>query len=47
MTVRLSNGPLFASRYMRMMYASTLLLISFVITVLLNQAAPDIVYKAF
>jgi alginate O-acetyltransferase complex protein AlgI len=47
LAISLSGGPLFTHRYLRMMYASTLVLVSFVITVLLNQAAPDIVYKAF
>jgi alginate O-acetyltransferase complex protein AlgI len=42
-----AGGPLFTHRYLRMMYASTLALLAFAITVLLNQAAPDIVYKAF
>ena len=35
------------SRYARVVYASALGLAAFVISVLLNQAAPDIVYKAF
>jgi alginate O-acetyltransferase complex protein AlgI len=47
LAVSLCGGPLFTHRYLRTMYVSTLVLVSFVITVLLNQAAPDIVYKAF
>jgi D-alanyl-lipoteichoic acid acyltransferase DltB (MBOAT superfamily) len=47
LAVTLSGGPLVTHRYLRTMYASALLLVCFVITVLLNQAAPDIVYKAF
>jgi alginate O-acetyltransferase complex protein AlgI len=35
------------SRYARVVYASALGLAAFIITVLLNQPAPDIVYKAF
>jgi D-alanyl-lipoteichoic acid acyltransferase DltB (MBOAT superfamily) len=42
-----ANGPIFTSRYARVIYASTLGLIAFVMTFLLNQPAPDIVYKAF
>jgi len=41
------EGPLLTSRYARVVYSSALLLISFAITILLNQPAPDIVYKAF
>jgi hypothetical protein len=35
------------SRYARVVYASALGLAALVITVLLNQPAPGIVYKAF
>jgi D-alanyl-lipoteichoic acid acyltransferase DltB (MBOAT superfamily) len=42
-----ADRPLFTHRYLRMVYVSTLALVSFAIAVLLNQAAPDIVYKAF
>ena len=41
------GAPVFTSRYARVVYASALGLGAFVITVLLNQPAPDIVYKAF
>jgi D-alanyl-lipoteichoic acid acyltransferase DltB (MBOAT superfamily) len=39
--------PVFTSRYARVVYASALGLGAFVMMVLLNQPAPDIVYKAF
>ena len=41
------GAPVFTSRYARVVYASALGLGAFVMTVLLNQPAPDIVYKAF
>ena len=47
LSIRTSGGPVLTSRYARVVYASALGLASFVITVLLNQPAPDIVYKAF
>jgi hypothetical protein len=36
-----------ASRYVRMVFASALGLVAFVMTALLNEPAPAIVYKAF
>ena len=47
LSVKTSKGPIFTSRYARVAYASALGLAAFVMTVLLNQPAPDIVYKAF
>ena len=47
LSVRTSNGPVLLSRYARVVYASALGLAAFVITILLNQPAPGIVYKAF
>ena len=47
LSVKTSEGPIFTSRYARVIYASALGLAAFVMTVLLNQPAPDIVYKAF
>jgi hypothetical protein len=41
------GAPVFTSRYARMVYATAFGLGAFVTTVLLNQPAPDIVYKAF
>jgi alginate O-acetyltransferase complex protein AlgI len=47
LAIRTSEGPVLTSRYARVVYASALGLIAFLITVLLNQPAPGIVYKAF
>jgi alginate O-acetyltransferase complex protein AlgI len=47
LAVSVSGKPVLAHRYLRVAYVSTLVLVSLVITVLLNQPAPDIVYKAF
>lgn len=45
--LRTSEGPLLASRYARMVYVTVLGVLVLVVQVLLNQQAPDIVYKAF
>jgi D-alanyl-lipoteichoic acid acyltransferase DltB (MBOAT superfamily) len=47
LSIKLGGEPCLTSRYARVMYASALGLVAFAISVLLNQAAPDIVYKAF
>jgi len=47
LSVRSTEGPVLTSRYARVVYASILGLTAFVITILLNQPAPGIVYKAF
>jgi D-alanyl-lipoteichoic acid acyltransferase DltB (MBOAT superfamily) len=47
LSVRTSEGSVFTSRYARVVYASALGLASVVITILLNQPVPPIVYKAF
>jgi D-alanyl-lipoteichoic acid acyltransferase DltB (MBOAT superfamily) len=47
LSIQTSEGPVLTSRYARMVYASALVLAAFVVTVLLNQPAPGIVYKAF
>ena len=47
LSLRTSAGPILTSRYARVVYSSALGLIAFVVTVLLSQPAPDIVYKAF
>jgi D-alanyl-lipoteichoic acid acyltransferase DltB (MBOAT superfamily) len=47
LSFRTSGGPVLTSRYARVVYASSLGLIAFVVTVMLNQPAPGIVYKAF
>jgi D-alanyl-lipoteichoic acid acyltransferase DltB (MBOAT superfamily) len=47
LSIKTAHGPLLTSRYARVIYASALGLTAFVISILLSQAAPDIVYKAF
>jgi D-alanyl-lipoteichoic acid acyltransferase DltB (MBOAT superfamily) len=47
LSIRTSEGPVFTSRYARMVYASALGFAAFVIIILLNQPAPGLVYKAF
>ncbi len=47
LSIKTAEGPVLLSRYARVVYASALGLSAFVMTVLLNQPAPDIVYKAF
>jgi D-alanyl-lipoteichoic acid acyltransferase DltB (MBOAT superfamily) len=47
LSIRIGDGPALTSRYARVVYASALGLAGFVVSVLLNEAAPDIVYKAF
>jgi hypothetical protein len=42
-----SEGPMLTSRYARVVYATALGLAAFVMTVLLSQSAPDVVYKTF
>lgn len=47
LSIKTSEGPVFTSRYARVIYASVLGLVALVMTVLLNQPVPPIVYKAF
>ena len=47
LSIRTAEGPVLLSRYARVVYASVLGLAALVMTVLLNQPVPDIVYKAF
>ncbi len=47
LSITLSGGPVLTSRYARVVYATAMGLVAFVMTVLLNQPAPGIVYKAF
>ena len=42
-----SEGPILTCRYARVVYASALGLAALIISILLNQAAPGVVYKAF
>jgi D-alanyl-lipoteichoic acid acyltransferase DltB (MBOAT superfamily) len=47
LSIKIAEAPLLTSRYARVVYASALGLAAFVMTVLLSQPAPDIVYKTF
>jgi len=47
LSVQLAGNPVLTHRYARVVYASALGLAALVITVLLRQPAPGIVYKAF
>ena len=47
LSIKFAEQPVCFSRYARMVYATTFGLIAFVMTILLNQPAPDIIYKAF
>ena len=47
LSIRTTEGPVVTSRYARVVYASALGLAAVVITLLLNQPAPSIVYKTF
>ena len=47
LSIETMEGPVFLSRYARVIYTTALGLAAYVITVLLNQPAPDIIYKAF
>jgi len=47
LSIGTAGEPVFTSRYARMVYASALGLAALVMTVLLNQPAPPIVYKGF
>jgi D-alanyl-lipoteichoic acid acyltransferase DltB (MBOAT superfamily) len=47
LSIKAAGKPVLTNRYARVVCASALGLIAFVVTVLLNQPAPDIVYKAF
>lgn len=45
--LRTAEGPMLTSRYALVVYATTMAMIALVVTVILNQPAPGIVYKAF
>jgi alginate O-acetyltransferase complex protein AlgI len=47
LSVKTSEEPVLTTRYARMVYASFFCLCLVVFTLLLNQAAPEIVYRAF
>ena len=47
LSIRSVEGPVVSSRYVRVVFATGLGLVAIAVTMLLNQAAPDIVYKGF
>ena len=47
LAIRTSEGPVLTSRYARVAYAAALCFTAFVMTSVLNQPAPGLVYKAF
>ena len=47
LSIKTPDGPLLANRYVRVVFATALGLTAVVLTGLLNQPAPGIVYKAF
>jgi alginate O-acetyltransferase complex protein AlgI len=47
LSIKTSEGPVLTSRYARVVFASAVGLVAFVVIVLLNQPAPGVVYKAF
>lgn len=47
LAINVCGAPLVHHRYARVVFASALALVGFTISVLLNQSAPDIVYKTF
>jgi len=47
LSIRAFGEPVFTNRYARVVYASVLGLVAFVMTFLLNQPVPGIVYKVF
>lgn len=47
LSFKTATGPMLTSRYARMVYATALGLVALVITILLKQSTPDIVYKTF
>jgi len=47
LSIEWGGGPVLTGRYARVIYATCLGMTSFVVAILLNQPAPDIVYKAF
>ena len=47
LSIEYSGLPMLLSRYARVVYASAMGFVAFIMTVLLNQPAPAIIYKAF
>jgi hypothetical protein len=47
LTIEFDGAPLLTGRYALVVYGSTMGFISYLVTVVLAQPAPDVVYKAF
>jgi hypothetical protein len=47
LSIQTAEGPVLTSRYARVVYASSLASTAIVLTLLMNEPAPAIVYKAF
>ena len=47
LSIKTSEGPLLTSRYVRVVHVTALGVVAIVMTVLLNQPAPGIIYKTF
>jgi hypothetical protein len=47
LSVTTVEGPVLTSWYARTMYTTSLAFVALILMILLNQPAPDIVYKAF
>ncbi len=47
LSIKIAESPVLTNRYVQVVYATALGLFAFLISVMLNQPAPDIVYKAF
>jgi D-alanyl-lipoteichoic acid acyltransferase DltB (MBOAT superfamily) len=47
LSIQTSGGPIFVSSYARVVFATALFVVAFVVSALMDQPAPDIVYKAF
>jgi D-alanyl-lipoteichoic acid acyltransferase DltB (MBOAT superfamily) len=47
LSIKTAGGPVLTSRYTRVVYASALVVAAFVISVVLSQPPPGVVYKAF
>ena len=47
LSIKTPDGPLLANRHARVVYATALGLIALIVTILLNQPVPDVVYRNF
>jgi len=47
LSIKTKEGSVLTNRYARVVYATALGFAAFVMAILLNQPAPDVVYKTF